>query len=152
MFVISEGTKFVFQKKQAFAKARKEIIRKKVKELLEAGIIKPIDFPECPSNPVVMAKAGGAWRVCIDLIGLNKAILKNPHPLPVIDQLVDSVAGHKLLSFLDAYKGYYQIPMAKEDMAKTTFVTDDGIYYYTRMLVWLKKCWSVLPGGHEQSL
>lgn len=94
-----------------------------------------------------MAKAGGAWRVCINLIGLNKAIPKKPHPLPVIDQLVDSVAGHKLLSFLDAYKGYYQIPMAKEDMAKTTFVTDDGIYYYTRMLVWLKKCWSGLPGG-----
>lgn len=48
------------------------------------------------------------------------------------------MAGHELLSFLDANKGYHQIPIAEEDMAQTTFVTDDGIYCYTRMPFGLK--------------
>lgn len=49
---ISEETKLVFQKKRTFAKARQEVIKKGVKELLEVEIIKPTDFPECLSNPI----------------------------------------------------------------------------------------------------
>lgn len=47
--------------------------------------------------------------MCIDYMDLNKAILKKPFPLPWIDQVVDAVAGHEVLYFLDAYKGYHQI-------------------------------------------
>lgn len=46
---------------------------------------------------------------------------------------MDSIVGHELLSFLDAYKGYHQIQMEEHDMAKMAFVTDDGIYCYTRI-------------------
>lgn len=85
-----------------------------------------------------MAKLVGAWCVCIDFTDLNKAILKKPCPLPWINQLVNSIAGHELLSFLDAYKRYLQISMTKEDMPKIAFVTDNGIYCYTRMPFGLK--------------
>lgn len=57
---ISKGRKLVFQKKWAFARQRQEIMRKEVQDLLDAGIIKPIDFPECQSNLVVVAKPGRA--------------------------------------------------------------------------------------------
>lgn len=104
---IPKGRKLIFQKKRAFAKARQEVIKKEFKELLETGIIKPFNFPECLSNPVVVAKIGRAWRVCINFIDLNKAIPKKPYPLPCIDQLVDSIAGHELLSFIEGDKVYH---------------------------------------------
>ena len=55
---------------------------------------------------------------------------KDSFPLPRIDQLVDSTAGHKLLTFMDAFLGYNQIRMAKEDQEKTAFITSQGLYYY----------------------
>lgn len=64
-----------------------------------------------PIKPLVVAKPGGAWRVFINFTDFNKAILKKPYILPLIGQLVDSITGHELLSFLDGYKGYHQIPM-----------------------------------------
>ena len=66
--------------------------------------------------------------VCIDYTDLNKACPKDCFPLPRIDQLVDATAGHELLSFMDAYSGYNQIPLSEADQAKTAFTTDRGLY------------------------
>ena len=67
------------------------------------------------SNVVLVKKANGKWRMCVDFIDLNKACPKDSFPLPRIDQLVDFTAGHKLLMFMDAFSGYNQIMMAEED-------------------------------------
>ena len=64
----------------------------------------------------------------VDLTDLNNACLKDSFPLPRIDQLVDLTAGHKLLTFMDAFSGYNQIQMAEEDQEKTTFITSQGLY------------------------
>jgi hypothetical protein len=53
--------------------------------------------------------------MCVDYTGLNKACPKVPYPLPHIDQIVDSTAGCKTMSFLDAYSGYHQIRMKESD-------------------------------------
>ena len=55
---------------------------------------------------MIVKKANGKWRMYVDFIDLNKACSKYSYPLPRIDQLVDSIAGHKLLSFMDAFSGY----------------------------------------------
>ena len=62
--------------------------------------------------------------MCVDFIDLNQACPKDSFPLPRIDQLVDSIARHKLLTFMDAFFGYNQIQMAKEDQEKTAFITN----------------------------
>ena len=59
----------------------------------------------------------------MDFTDLNKTWPKDNFSLPRIDQLVDSIARHKLLTFIDAFSGYNQIKMAKEDQEKTTFIT-----------------------------
>ena len=61
--------------------------------------------------------------MCVDFIDLNKVCLKDSFPLPRTDQLIDSIAGHKLLSFMDAFFGYNQILIDEDDQEKTTFVT-----------------------------
>ena len=59
----------------------------------------------------------------MDFTDLNKACSKDSFPLPRIDQLVDSIAEHKLLTFMDAFSGYNQIKMDEEDQEKTAFIT-----------------------------
>ena len=67
------------------------------------------------ANVVLVKKANGKWRMCVDFTNLNKACLKNSFPLLRIDQLVDSTVGHKLLTFMDVFSGYNQIKMVEED-------------------------------------
>ncbi|MCI36081.1 hypothetical protein A2U01_0057303, partial [Trifolium medium] len=69
---------------------------------------------------------------------LNKACPKDSYPLPNIDKLVDNLAGYKLLSFMDAYSGYNQIPMYEGDKDKTAFMTEGANYKYNVMPFGLK--------------
>ena len=63
----------------------------------------------------MVKKANEKWRMCVDFTDLNKAYPKDSFPLPRIDQLADSIARHKLLTFMDAFSRYNQIKMAEED-------------------------------------
>jgi hypothetical protein len=74
----------------------------------------------------------------VEFTSLNKAYPKDPYLLPRIDQIVDSTAGCDLLCFLDAFYGYHQIKMAKEDEEKTAFITPCGVYCYICMPFSLK--------------
>ena len=59
---------------------------------------------------------------------LNKSYPKDSYPLSRIDTLVDSIARHQLLSFMDAFLGYNQIKMEEADQEKTSFVTSQGLF------------------------
>ena len=87
---------------------------------------------------VVVPKKGNKWRVCVDYTDLNDACPKDSFPLPRIDQIVDASVGHGMLSFLDAFSGYHQIPMHSPDVEKTSFITPHGLYCYNVMPFSLK--------------
>ena len=74
----------------------------------------------------------------MDFTNLNEACPKDSFPVPRIDQMVDATAGHELLSFMDAYSGYNQIPMYHRDEEHTAFITDRGLYCYKIMPFGLK--------------
>ncbi|GJU58033.1 reverse transcriptase domain-containing protein [Tanacetum coccineum] len=100
--------------------------------------IRPVKYPTWISNPVLVKKVDGSWRMCIDFKNINFACPKDYYSLPEIDSKIESVVGFPLKCFLDAYKGYHQVHMAEEDEEKTTFYTDQGTYCYTKMLFGLK--------------
>ena len=83
----------------------------------------------------------------VDFTNLNKACLKDSYPLLRIDQLVDSTAGHKLLSFMDAFLGYNQIKMYEADQEKTSFVTSQGLFCYEVMPFGLKNVGAHVPSS-----
>ena len=64
----------------------------------------------------------------MDYTDLNKACLQDSFALPRIDQIVDAVVGHEILSILNALSGYHQIPMHPPDSGKTAFITLHGLY------------------------
>ena len=86
----------------------------------------------------MVKKKTGKWRVCVDFTDLNKACPKDPFSVPRIDQLVDATIGHSRMSFLDAFQGYHQIPLALDDQERTAFVTPIGNYHYKVMPFGLK--------------
>lgn len=81
----------------------------------------------------MVKKKNGKWHICIDYIDLSKACLKNSLPLSRINQLVDTISGHKFLSFMNAFSGYYQIKMAPKDEEYTSFIINKDIYCYKIM-------------------
>jgi hypothetical protein len=111
---------------------------KEVRKLLDASFIEEVHHPVWLANPVIVPKANGKLRMCIDYISLNKACPKDSYPLPRIDQIVDSTSGCDLLSFLDAYSGFHQIQMSREDRKHTAFVTVNVLYCYVVMPYGLK--------------
>ncbi|XP_071933596.1 uncharacterized protein [Coffea arabica] len=128
----------VKQKKRNFPPERNEVVKKEVGKLLESKIILEVYYPTWLTNPVLVKKEDQSWKMCVDFTDLNKAFPKDCFPLPRIDRLVDSTVGFDVLCFLDAFKGYHQIEMAEEHREKTSFITEEGTYYYRTMPFGLK--------------
>ena len=76
--------------------------------------------------------------MCVDFTDLNKACPKDSYPLPWIDILVDSIARHQLLRFMDAFFGYNQIKLDEADQENTSFVTSQGLFCFKLMSFGLK--------------
>ena len=128
----------VKQKRRSFAPERQKAINEEVGKLLQAGAIREVEYPEWLANVVLVKKANGKWRLCIDFTDINKACPKDSFPLPRIDLIVDATACHELLSFMDEFSGYNQISMDPNDQEKTSFVTAQGTYCYRVMPFGLK--------------
>jgi hypothetical protein len=135
---INPDAKPVSQKPHSQSVERQDFIRKEVRKLLDTGFIEEVHHPMWLANPVIVPKANGKLQMCIDYTSLNKACPKDLYPLPRIDQIVDSTSRCDILSFLDAYSGFHQIRMSREDRKHTTFVTVD--------------CYVVMPYGLKNAL
>ena len=73
------------QKPMRSAKEHIEAVKQEVKKLKKVGVIKEVFFPEWLSNIVIVKKKNGKWRICVNLIDLNRACPKDPFPVPKIN-------------------------------------------------------------------
>lgn len=78
-------------------------------------------------------KKDGSSRLCVDYTEVNNVMIKDAYPLPRIEDILDTLSGACIYTTLDATSGYYQIPVAEEDIPKTAFQTRSGLYEFTRM-------------------
>ena len=113
----------VQQRRRVFSLERSKAVMDEVNKLLATNFIKEVYYLEWLANVVMVKKANGKWRMCVDFMDLNNACLKDNFPLPRIDQLMDSIAEHKLLTFMDAFSEYNQIQMVEEDQEMMAFIT-----------------------------
>ena len=135
---VSPSFKPVKQKRRSFAPERQKAINEEVSKLLQEGAIREVEYPEWLANVVLVKKANGKWRLCINFTDINRECPKDSFPLPRIELIVDATTGHELLNFMDAFSGYNQISMDPDDQEKTSFVTELGTYCYRVMPFGLK--------------
>ena len=109
-----------------------DTLNEEVKTLLEQEIIRPSNSPWAASI-VLVAKKDGTRRMCIDYRRLNKVTVKDPYPLPNIEELISTLGASTFITTLDLSKGYYQVPVKPEDIPKTAFVTPKGKYEFLTM-------------------
>ena len=149
--LLEETSKPTVEHQRRLNPVMKEVVKKEVLKLLNAGFIYAILDSPWVSPVHVVPKKGGftvirnekneliptrtvtGWRVCIDYRKLNTATRKDHFPLPFIDQMLDRLAGHPHFCFLDGYSGYNQIAIAHEDQEKTTFTCPYGTFAFRRM-------------------
>ena len=101
--------------------------------MLEAKFIYEIKHTEWVSPIVIVPKKNGKLRICVNLKKVNVETIRDHYPLPIMDHVLERVAGKQAYSFLDDFSGYNQVSIKQEDQHKTAFATEWGIYAYRVM-------------------
>ena len=87
-----------------YSPQQKDEIEWQVAEMIQEGIVKPSISPY--ASPVLLVKKkDGSWRFCVDYRELNAITVKNKFPLPMVNELLDELAGSKMFSKLDLRAG-----------------------------------------------
>ncbi|XP_054729235.1 uncharacterized protein LOC129238219 [Anastrepha obliqua] len=112
--------------------ARRSIVKNIIEDLLKCEIIRPSSSPY--ASPIVLVeKKDNSFRMCVDYRQLNKITVKQPYPMPIIDELFAQLSGNNFFTTLDFKMGYHQIEVSECSKRYTAFVTTEGHYEYNRM-------------------
>jgi hypothetical protein len=126
------GATLVNSRPYHYSPHHKTEIEAQVKQLLQSGFIthshSPFAFPV-----LLVKKKDGTWRFCIDYRKLNDLTIKNRFPMPIIDEILDELAGSTYFTKLDMKASYHQIRMLPEDEFKTAFKTHHDHYQFKVM-------------------
>ncbi|KAL0437737.1 UNVERIFIED_CONTAM: Transposon Ty3-G Gag-Pol polyprotein [Sesamum radiatum] len=107
-------------------------LKKQVEELLDKEFIRPSTSP-WGAPLLFMKKKDGSMRLCVDYHQLNRVTVKNKHPLPRIDDLLDQLKGATTFSKIDLRSGYWQLRIVAKDIPKTAFHTRYDHYEFLVM-------------------
>jgi hypothetical protein len=109
------------------------MVKKEVKNLLDAKIITPLRYSDFVVNLVPVRKKSGEIRLCVDFGNLNNSSLKDNYPLPKMDHVLEKVVGANRMSMIDGFFGYNQIAINEHDKEKTAFTTPWGTFMCEKM-------------------
>ncbi|GFV95734.1 retrovirus-related Pol polyprotein from transposon 412 [Trichonephila clavipes] len=129
----------IFHKPQRLPFAERDIVDAQVEEWIKNGIVQPCSSPYA-SQVVVVKKKDGKSRVCIDYRRLNRKLIKDNYPLPLIDVILDCLQNAKIFTTLDLKNGFFHVAVNERSRKFTSFVTHNGQYQFRRMPFGLSTC------------
>jgi hypothetical protein len=97
------------QKLHKMSEEKVKVVKAKVQRLLDAGCIREVTYPQWLANVVIVQKKNGKWWMCTNFTYLNRCCPKDDFPLAIIDKIIDSAVGCKIMALLDCFLVYHQI-------------------------------------------
>ena len=85
-------------------------------------------------SPVVIVPKKNDIRLCVDMRQANEAVIRERHPIPAVDELLQDLNQSTVLIKLDLKWAFHQIELKEESRSITTFVTHEGLYHYKRLM------------------
>ncbi|GFV97549.1 hypothetical protein TNCV_2040571 [Trichonephila clavipes] len=129
----------IFHKPRSLPFAERDIVDAQVDEWIKNAIVEPCSSPYA-SQVVVVKKKDGKSRVCIDYRRLNRKLIKDNYPLPLIDDILDCLQNAKIFTTLDLKNGFFHVAVNERSRKFTSFVTHNGQYQFRRMPFGLSTC------------
>jgi len=127
--LIKEGSRPIKSKPYRVSPKERDIIKNQIAEMLEHNIIRPSKSPW--ASPVVLVrKKDETFRFCVDYRKVNEVTIKNNYPIPLMDDILNSLGKNKYFSSLDLFSGYWQIGVKEEHKEITAFITNEGLFEF----------------------
>ena len=131
---INQSVPHVAQRARQTPYHMRKKVAKELDQLEKQGIIEKVDSPMPWVFPLVITpKKSGDVRICIDMRMANRAIKRERHPTPTIDDLIHTLNGATVFSKLDIRTGYHQLTLVPESHYIATFATHKGYHRYARL-------------------
>ncbi|GFT93159.1 retrovirus-related Pol polyprotein from transposon 297 [Trichonephila clavipes] len=117
----------------------RDIVDKQIDEWTQNGVIEPCSSAYASQVLVVHIKDGSP-RVCIDFRKLNRVLVKDHYPLPLIEDILDKLQDTRVFSTIDLRNGFFHVPVNKQSLPYTSFVTQNGQFQFLKMPFGLSTC------------
>jgi len=114
------------------------VVKQDLDTLLAIGFITPMEKATWLYPIVVVLKKNMKLQICMNFQKLNIVTKKDPYHLPIMEEVLDMVAGHEVYSFLDGFSSYHHITITPKDRYKIAFIIDWGTFVWIVMLSGLK--------------
>ncbi|XP_062713871.1 uncharacterized protein K02A2.6-like [Aedes albopictus] len=124
----------VFQPLRRIPIPLEDAVNRKLDELLAKDIIEPKKGPATWVSPLVVAKkANGEIRLCVDLRRVNQAVIRERHPMPIIEDVLAKIGRGNVWSTLDIKDAFFLLELDEESRSVTTFISHRGLYQFKRL-------------------
>jgi len=130
-----EGVEPVKCKARRYSPEQKKFLEEHVAQLEAAGLVYRNNKSRWASPPLIVPKPNGKSRMTVDVRMVNDRTDRLVWPMPMMETITEHLRGAKVFFTLDFFKGYWQLPLAKESQELFSFITDTGVYTPTRVLM-----------------
>ncbi|GFU02284.1 hypothetical protein TNCV_2921761 [Trichonephila clavipes] len=132
MRIILKDEEPVCQHPRRLAFTERQEVNKQIEEWLNEGIIRP-SSSEYASPIVMVKKKDGSSRMCIDYRKLNQKLVKDKFPLPIIEDVLDTLQEAKVYSTLDLRNGFFHVDVDEDCRKYTSFIVPDGQFEFNKV-------------------